>query len=75
MDSLPGGVLASIGWMVFSDLYSIYVEKFSRYASIYGSVYTIALSLLWLYCCLNILFYGGVLNRLLVGKQENVDNL
>ncbi len=75
LDSLPGGVLASIGWMVFSDLYSIYVEKFSRYASIYGSVYTIALSLLWLYCCLNILFYGGVLNRLLVGKPENVDNL
>ncbi len=75
LDSLPGGVLSSIGWMVFSDLYSTYVEHFSRYANVYGSVYAIALSLLWLYCCLNILFYGGVLNQLLVGKSENVDNL
>jgi len=66
LDSLPGGVLTSIGWMVFSDLYSIYVENFASYVSIYGSVYTIALSLLWLYCCLIILFYGGVLNRLLM---------
>lgn len=75
LDSLPGGVLASIGWMVFSDIYSIYVENFSSYASIYGAVYTIALSLLWLYCCLNILFYGGVLNRLLMDNSENVDIL
>ena len=62
-DSLPGGVFAALGWLVFSDLYSIYVENFSHYANIYGSVYAVALSMLWLYCCLSILFYGGVLNR------------
>lgn len=66
LDSLPGGVLASLGWLVFSDLYSIYVENFSRYANIYGSVYAIALSMLWLYCCMSILFYGGALNRYLM---------
>lgn len=62
-DSLPGGVFSALGWLVFSDLYSIYVENFSRYANIYGSVYAVALSMLWLYCCVSILFYGGVLNR------------
>ncbi len=65
MDSLPGGVLASSGWLVFSDIYSIYVENFSRYANIFGSVYAIAISMLWLYCCMSILFYGGALNRYL----------
>lgn len=72
--SLPGGVLASLGWLVFSDIYSVYVENFSRYANIYGSVYAIAISLLWLYCCMSILFYGGALNRLLE-DWENVSNL
>lgn len=66
--SLPGGVLSSLGWLVFSDLYSIYVENFSKYSTIYGSVYAIAVTLLWLYCCLSILFYGGALNRYLMEK-------
>lgn len=69
-DSLPGAVLASIGWMVFSKLYSVYVENFSGYANIYGSVYAVALSMLWLYCCISIVFYGGVLNKLLMEETE-----
>lgn len=63
--SLPGAVLASLGWMAFSKLYSVYVEHFSSYTNVYGSVYAVALSMLWLYCCVNILFYGGLVNRLL----------
>ena len=68
-ESLPGGLLASTGWLIFSDLYSIYVENFSGYANVYGSVYAVALSMLWLYCCLSILFYGGVLNRYLAAEK------
>lgn len=63
LDSLPGGILSSIGWLVFSDIFSIYVENFNDYSNIYGSVYAVALSMLWLYCCLSILFYGGALNH------------
>ena len=62
LQSLPGAMLASVGWQVFSDLYSIYVEKFTGYSNIYGSVYAVALSMLWLYCCLSIVLYGGALN-------------
>lgn len=62
MESIPGALLATIGWQVFSNAYSIYVEKFATYTNIYGSVYALALSMLWLYCCVSILFYGGVLN-------------
>lgn len=63
--SIPGALLSAIGWLVFSQLFSVYVEHFSNYGKLYGSVYALALSMLWLYCCLSILFYGGVLNRLL----------
>jgi len=63
--SLPGALLASVGWLVFSHLFSVYVSHFPSYAGVYGSVYTVALSMLWLYFCISIVFYGGVLNTLL----------
>ena len=62
-DSFPGAVLAALGWLIFSDLFSLYVEHFPRYANLFGSVYAMALAMLWLYCCISILFYGGALNR------------
>lgn len=68
--SLPGALLASVGWLVFSDLYSIYVANFSGYANVYGSVYAVALSMLWLYFCLSIVFYGGALNHYLAQKKR-----
>lgn len=65
-DSLPGAFFASIGWLIFSHLFSLYVEHFPAYGNIYGSVYAVALSMLWLYFCISIVFYGGVLNRMLM---------
>lgn len=65
-ESLPGAVLASLGWLVFSDLFSIYVDHFSNYPAIYGSLSTVALAMLWLYICLGIVFYGGALNKYLM---------
>ena len=64
-DSLPGAFLCAIGWLTFSQLFSLYVEHFSGFARVYGSVYAVALSLLWLYCCVSLLLYGGLFNRLL----------
>ena len=64
-DSLPGALLSSCGWLLFSNLFSIYVEHFAGHASIYGSVSALALGMLWLYCCMSIVFYGGALNVLL----------
>ena len=74
-DSLPGALLASSGWLIFSDLYSIYVEKFARLSNVFGSVYAVALAMLWLYCCMTIVFWGGALNRLLTERalwQEEI---
>lgn len=69
--SIPGAMLASLGWLIFSDLYSIYVAYASTLANVYGSVYAVALSMLWLYCCMAIVFYGGVVNRIM-GDMENL---
>lgn len=60
--SLPGAAAAATGWLVFTKLFSVYVEYFSTYTNIYGSVYALALGMLWLYFCICIFFYGGALN-------------
>ena len=65
---LPGALLASVGWMIFSQLFSVYVEHFHMYSNIFGSVYAVALALLWLYCCIYIVFLGGALNRYLTER-------
>ncbi len=70
LEALPGAVLASVGWLIFSRLYSVYVTCFSGYAGIYDSVYSVAVSMLWLYLCLSIVFYGGLLNRLLIKNHK-----
>lgn len=62
-ESLPGAVLTAVGWQLLSLLFSVYVENFTAYANIYGSVYAVALCLLWLYLCVCILFGGAALNR------------
>jgi len=64
--SLPGAVLAAVGWQLFSNVCSLYVENMvTRYTNIYGSVYTVAIGLLWIYCCMCILLFGGLINRLI----------
>lgn len=68
--SLPGAFFSSVGWLAFSQLFSIYVEFFTDYANIYGSIYALALGMLWLYFCICIFFYGGALNRYLTERRK-----
>lgn len=64
--SWPGAIAASLGWLMYSGLFSVYMEHFSGYTNIYGSVYALALGMLWLYFGIAIFFCGGALNRYLL---------
>lgn len=68
--SIPGALLASFGWSAYSRLFSIYVEYFTDYYNIFGSIYALALGMLWLYFCICILFYGGAFNRWLSERKS-----
>ena len=66
LPSLPGAAIAAVGWQAFSIGFSYYVEHMlTHYTNIYGSIYTVAIGLLWIYCCMCILLFGGLVNRLL----------
>lgn len=67
---LPGAGAAAAVWIAFSYLFSFYVQHFSRYSEIYGGFAVIVLTMLWLYACLSILFYGAYLNELLFSPSS-----
>ena len=56
--------------IAFTEKVNRFGEHFPNYANIYGSIYAVALSMLWLYCCISIVFYGGVLNHYLATWQK-----
>lgn len=62
---VPGALIASLGWTLFSYLYGYYIDHFSNYSSFYGTTTTIALLMVWLYACMYILFVGGMVNGFL----------
>lgn len=62
---LPGAILAAVGWMGFSYLYSIYIDRMGTYSYMYGSLTAIVLLMLWLYFCMYILFIGAEFNIVL----------
>lgn len=65
-DCVPGAVLSALGWQGFSKLFSLYVLKSQDYAALYGHLYAMALGMLWLYCCVVIVLFGGAVNRFVV---------
>lgn len=59
---LPGAVFTAIGWMVISWIFSVYVDVFKGFSSMYGSLTTIVLIMLWMYFCMYCILLGGSLN-------------
>lgn len=68
IDQIPGAVITSAGWVSFSILFSFFVDNFSNYANIYGSLTAIIVLMLWLYICMYIMFIGAELNCILASK-------
>lgn len=60
---LPGAVFSSLGWLLFSYAYSLYIRFFPKTSYIYGSLAAIAFFLLWLYFCMMILLWGAEINK------------
>ena len=62
---LPGAVAAAGGWMGFTYIYTFYIENFSNYSYVYGSLTAVVFLMLWLYFCMNIFLFGAQLNKML----------
>jgi len=64
ISQLPGAMICAAGWMGFSYAFSYYIDNFSDYSSMYGSLTAIVLFMLWMYFLMYILFIGAEFNLL-----------
>ncbi|MEF9945382.1 MAG: YihY/virulence factor BrkB family protein [Lachnospiraceae bacterium] len=62
---IPGAVFNSLGWLLMSFFFSVYLKIFKGFSDMYGSLTTIILVMLWLYFCMYIMLLGGELNMFL----------
>ncbi len=54
-----GAAFSAAGWELFSFFFSIFVENFSNYSTLYGSLAAVVILMMWLYFCMFILLIGG----------------
>lgn len=62
---LPGAIMASVGWILFSTFYSLYTNHSPSFSTMYGTLSTLIFALIWLYSCMMIIFFGAEVNVLL----------
>lgn len=60
---IPGAAFTSLAWMLFSLLFSVYVNRIGQFSTLYGSLTMMVLAMLWLYACMYIVFIGAIINR------------
>lgn len=59
---IPGAVFTAAAWSIFSYGFSIYFDHAGRFSTVYGSLTTVVMMILWLYSCMWLLFVGAEVN-------------
>ncbi|HVE75726.1 MAG TPA: YihY/virulence factor BrkB family protein [Actinomycetota bacterium] len=60
----PGGILATVGWLLVSKIFSFYVRTFGEesYAQTYASLVGVVVLLFWMYLSVLVILLGAELN-------------
>jgi len=68
--ALPGAIFFSIGWIVLTKLFQLYVARYDRYNPTYLALASIIMLLTWMYLTCLLLLLGGKLNAVLRRERE-----
>lgn len=63
-----GAFVAAAGWVVLSLIFSVYLLISPSWGA-YGFFGTVIISLLWLFNCLKVFFFGGYINNFLMKRR------
>ena len=61
-DALPGVAFTCIGWILASYLFSLYVNNFSNYSVVYGTLGAFVILMTWLYILCLVILMGANIN-------------
>ncbi|MGM9537847.1 MAG: YihY/virulence factor BrkB family protein [Candidatus Onthomonas sp.] len=67
---LPGALLASVVLVAATSLFSSFIGVSSRYATVYGSLASVIILMVWLFLCSNILIMGNIFNFVRARHRE-----
>lgn len=67
---LPGALFTAFGWILSSFVFSVYLDVFKGFSTMYGSLTTIVLLMLWLYFCMYVLLMGGEVNLFVTERLD-----
>lgn len=59
---MPGAIFTTMGWIVCSVLFSLYVNNFNSYSMIYGSIGAVIILMTWMFLISEVLLIGGEIN-------------
>ena len=65
---IPGAFGASLVWILFTKLFSVYLSTFKGY-SMYGSFAVILVMGIWLYAGMYIMFMGALANKMIASRK------
>lgn len=61
-DTTKGALFTTLGWIMFTELYSLYVTRIAIYDELYGNVSNFIILFLWIYILAYIFVFGMTLN-------------
>ena len=71
-DLILGSIFCSLGWLVISFVFSMYLTIFKGFSGLYGSMTAIILVMLWLYFCMYVMLLGGLINCIWVDAKRDI---
>lgn len=70
LEVIPGAAATTIGWIVVSYIFAYYVNNFSNYSRLYGSLGAVFMFMTWLFITSMILILGGEINAVLAERSK-----
>jgi membrane protein len=70
--ALPGAIFFSVGWIIATKLFQLYVARYDRYNPTYLALASIVVLLTWMYLTCLLLLLGGKLNAILRRERERM---
>ncbi|MEG1495199.1 MAG: YihY/virulence factor BrkB family protein [Bacilli bacterium] len=72
-DTTYGAIFTTVGWIISTEVYSLYANQFAKYNLFYGGISNILILMLWVYILAYIFVLGMALNT--SGESKDKINL